>query len=196
RLRTDAPEHPLGELIRRERRQLLVEGEHEDVFDPGVGEELEPPFERCEELDAAAQHGPRMRIEGHDARPRSSSPCRVDHAEMAPVDAIKGPDGNGAPCVRKSRRDTSNVHAPGAARAASTRSRTSASARSRSAANASGPTASSTEKGPTSVRRSVTQCPPSAIARDRTYVPELTWMSSVTLPPVYAITSSARTVDR
>src|SRR5262249_1916569 len=138
RLRTDAPEHPLGELIRRERRQLLVEGEHEDGFDPGVGEALEPPFERSAERDAAAQGGPRMRLEGHVARPGSRPAGRVAHAEDASVDAIKGPDGNGAPCVRKSRRDTSNVHAPRAARAASTRSRTAPSARSRSAANASG----------------------------------------------------------
>jgi len=39
------------------------------------------------------------------------------------------------------------------------------------------------ENGPTSVRRSVAQCPPSAIASDRTYVPELTRASSVTLSP-------------
>ena len=51
--------------------------------------------------------------------------------------------------------------------------------------------ASSTRNGPTAVRRSVVQWPPSAVAIDRTYVPEPTWSSSWTASPVYVMTSSA-----
>ena len=137
-----------------------------------------------------------MRIERHDARPQPGPPRRVDHPEVAEVDAVERPDRDGAPRLRQLRRAPERRSRAQPRRAASTRASTSASARSRSAVNASGATASATENGPTSVRRSVAQCPPSAIAIDRTYVPELTRASSVTLSPVYAMTSSACTVER
>ena len=174
RLRSDPPQHPLGELLRRKRGQLLVERKDEDVLDFRVREQLEPALERGEKLDPSAEHGPGMRIERHDARPQPGPPCRVDHPEMPAVDAVEGPDCGGTPRLRQSGGLPSDVHEPIPARAASTRASTSASARSRSAVNASGATASPTKNGPTSVRRSVAQCPPSAIASDRTYVPELT----------------------
>jgi hypothetical protein len=169
----DAAQHPLGELLGRKRRELLVEAEHEHVLDSGALEQLEPPLQRGKGLDLSAEHGARMRIEGHDARPQPGPPCRVDHPQMAAVDAVEGPNRDGASRLGQLRRLAGDVHAPGA-RAAAKRSRTSTSGRSHSAANASDATASSTENGPTAVRRSVAQCPPSAIASDRTYVPELT----------------------
>ena len=48
RLRTDPSQLLLGEVLRRERRELLVEAEHEHVFDSRSGEQLEPSLERRE----------------------------------------------------------------------------------------------------------------------------------------------------
>ena len=109
-----------------------------------------------------------MRVERDHARPQPGSARRVDHSQVATVDAVEGADGRGAARLGQAGGVASDVHAPVPERAASTRSSTSDSGRSRSAVNASGVTASATENGPTSVRRSVTQCPPSAIASDRT----------------------------
>ena len=95
RLGSDPAEHLLGELLRRQRSELLVEPEHEDVLDSGVREQLEPALERREELDVAAEHGPGMRIERHDARAQPGPPRRVDHPQVAPVDAVERPDRSG-----------------------------------------------------------------------------------------------------
>src|SRR5207253_1148400 len=70
----------------------------------------------------------------------------------------------------------------GACASASAGRRRSASAGSTSAAFAT-VDASPTENGPISVRRSVRQCPPSASAIARTYVPDDTRRSSVTSVP-------------
>src|SRR6202030_4667729 len=53
-LGTDAAEHSLGELVRRESRQPLVEAEQEDVFNSRLLEQLEPPLDRGEKLDLTA----------------------------------------------------------------------------------------------------------------------------------------------
>ena len=109
-----------------------------------------------------------MWVERDDARPQPGSARRVDHSQVATVDAVEGADGRGAARPGQVGGVASDVHAPVPERAASTRSSTTDSGRSRAAVNDSGVTASATENGPTSVRRSVTQCPPSAIASDRT----------------------------
>ena len=70
RLRSDPAKHLLGELLRRERREPLVEREDENVLDARLRKQLEPAFERGEELDPSAEHRPGMRIERHDARPQ------------------------------------------------------------------------------------------------------------------------------
>ena len=73
-----------------------------------------------------------MRIEGHDARPQPGPPGCVDHAQVAAVDAVEGPDGDRTPRARQLGRLARDVHAPGPARRSSTRSSTSASGSSRS----------------------------------------------------------------
>ena len=73
-------EHPLGEFLSREGGELLVKVEHEDILDSGVRKQLEPTLERREKLDSAAEHGARVRIEGHDARaqPGRAAAARSD----------------------------------------------------------------------------------------------------------------------
>jgi hypothetical protein len=48
RLRADAAEHSLGELLSGQRRKLLVKGQHERVLDARVGQQLESALERGE----------------------------------------------------------------------------------------------------------------------------------------------------
>ena len=72
----------------------------------------------------AAEHGPWMRIERHDARAQSAPARCVDHAQVAPVNAVERPDRSGAPRRRQLGRFTRDVHAPIPVRAASTRAST------------------------------------------------------------------------
>ena len=50
-----------------------------DVLDAGLGEQLEPPLERREQLDAVAEHEPRVRVERDDRRrePGRDAPPRA-----------------------------------------------------------------------------------------------------------------------
>src|SRR4051812_25838573 len=97
---------------------------------------------------------------------------------MAEVDAVERADCDAPTRLGQLVGDAGDVHATPAAMAA----RTSASLSRRSGVKASGVTASATENGPTSVRRSDTQCPPSASAIARMYVPEVTERSRMATP--------------
>ena len=117
------------------------------------------------------EDAPRVRVEGDHRRRQTGGQRRRDDGLVSAVHAVERPDRDRArpraqlvrACERPSRR----------------RRRTAASRASASSAGTirSG-SASSTENGPTSRRRSVRQWPPSASAIARTYVPELTRRSS------------------
>ena len=188
-----AAQHLLGELLRRERSEPSSNAEDEDVLDSGVREQLEPALERREELDAPPSTARgcgsnvttpsaarpcarrRSRVGGRGGRRRRSR----RHATAAP------------PAARPVARD---VHAP--------------------APSALPPLAPAPRPPPEAVggervrRNSVGHRErPDAFAaaprnarrarRDRADVgPRADVRSSVTLSPVYAMTSSACTVDR
>src|SRR2546421_5154758 len=109
-LGADLAQHPLGKLSGRERREPLVETEHEHVVDSRRVEKLEPSLQRGEELDLSSQYDAGIRIEGHDARPQASAPCSIDHAEMAAVHAVEGADGDRAPRLGQLGGLASDVH--------------------------------------------------------------------------------------
>ena len=139
------------------------------VLDPGLGEQLEPPLERRQQLDAVAERDPRMRVEGDDRRRRPGGERGVEHPPVPEVDAVEGPERD------RPRLRLELARTPAGRRSQPRRAPPPAvSSRSGSA--------SSTPNGPTSVRRSVAQCPPSAVAIARTYVPELTRRSSRATP--------------
>ena len=115
------------------------------------------------------EHRARMRVERHDRRPqvrrrappRSRGRCPRWTPSNVPIATARGAARElvGHACATFTRQPLRRARArrpPAAAAPAS---------------NASGVTASATENGPTSVRRSVTQCPPSASAIARMYVP-------------------------
>src|SRR5581483_7763565 len=181
---------PLGERLGVERRERLVEPKHQDVLHPALLQELEPALESREQLHLNAEERARMGVERHD---RLTEPRRgggLQHPLVAAVHAVECPDRDAARLDCEAVAGEGDVHA-----VVPTRASASASGSRLRGSNASGVTASSAN-GPTSVRRSETQSPPRASAIARTYVPLLTWRSSVTEPPVYAMTSSAYTVDR
>src|SRR5918996_6452735 len=109
----------------------------------------------------------------HDARVRVEGDDGVrllEHAPVAEVDAVEGADGERLGHIH----NLASASSTGITRCSS---------------------ASSTEKGPTSVRRRETQWPPRASAIARTYVPEETSRSSSATPPAYPSSSSSRTCD-
>ena len=164
-LRPDRLEHTRDEVLRLPPRHALGELDHEHVLDPGLQQQLDPPLERREQLDLLAEHLPRVRVE-RDGR-RRESVARVErgleHAPVPAVDAVEGAERDRPRPLLELASDPRHRH-----------SRASAS----SGGTIRSSSASSTENGPTSVRRSVAQCPPSASAIERTYVPELTSRSS------------------
>src|SRR5207244_12655698 len=103
----------------------------------------------------------RVRPDGHRRRPPPGLARRVEHPPVAAVDAVEGADRDGALRLAELGRVVRDPHVA---------SRASACSGGRIVSGA----ASSTENGPTSVRRRVRQCPPRASAIARTYVPDPT----------------------
>ena len=89
-----------------------------------------------------------MGVERDDGGPQPGSRGRLEHARVTTVHAVEGADGDGAP---------RRLELLGAARDVHSAASTSASSSRRPGSNSSGVTASSTENGPTAVRRNVTQ---------------------------------------
>ena len=176
--------------------------DHERLLHPELGEQLEAPFEGREQLDPVPEHAPRVRVEGDDGRRRPGGHRRLDHAAVAEVDAVERAESRPARGFRSSsetecatftwasppgrprpaHRRTAFARPPGLgagpSRIAAAPSASTSTAGRNGSASAGGrirsSSASSTEKGPTSSRRSVRQCPPSASAIERTYVPDPT----------------------
>src|SRR5207245_7650390 len=114
----------------------------------------------------------RVRPEGDDGCRRTRCLRRLEHPAVSEVDAVEAPDRDGPFRRRELSRIVSDLH-----------SRASASS---GGMIRSGST-SSIEKGPILVRRNDRQCPPSASAIARTYVPELTRRSSRAQPSLYVM---------
>ena len=105
-----------------------------------------------------------MRVERDDGSLEACGERGLDHPAVAEVDAVEGAESDGALACPEFVRRGRDPHSA---------------ARASSGGRIRVGSASSTRNGPTSVRRSARQCPPSASAIDRTYVPELTRRSSV-----------------
>ena len=82
----------LGEGLGFEACELEIELDHEHVLDAGVGEQLEAPLERRQQLDAVAERRPGMRVEGDDRRPPSRGEQRVENAAVAEVQPVERTD--------------------------------------------------------------------------------------------------------
>ena len=157
----------LGELLGVEQCERLVERQQQHVLDAHLLEQLEPALDRREQLHAVAEERARVRVEGDDRGAKVRRLCRLDHSPVAAVDTVEGADGHRTPCRRELLGSARDVHVARSARAFSTRPSTSASGMSSPGSNSAGATASDTSNGPTSVRRSVRQCPPAASAMAR-----------------------------
>src|SRR4029453_4876570 len=156
-------QHALDELLRPELRDLEVEVDHQRLDDSRLPEELEAPFERRQQLDAVAEGDAGVRVERDHGRRLPGRDRSVEDPAMTAMDPVERPErdrpGPGAALARVG----SALPAAGApAPAASSRASASSAGISRSGS------ASSTRNGPTSVRRNVTQWPPSAVAIERT----------------------------
>ena len=149
---------------------------------PASLEQLQPALEGRQQLDLVAERDPRMRVERDDRRRSARCPGRLDHAPVAEVDAVEGADARpraaGARALGDAVRDRS------ARRLLAVAARSASVERLVRRIEPARVGRLRPENGPTSVRRSVAQWPPSASAIARTYVPELTRRSSVTVPPV------------
>ena len=117
-------------------------GPSERFVDRRCLQELEAPLQRRQQLDAVPEHEPRMRPEGHDRHlPAHVTGC-VEHEPVTTVHTVEAADRDGALAVRELLDAVGDDH-----------SRASAS----SAGMKRSGSASSTENGPISRRRSVRQ---------------------------------------
>ena len=159
-LGTYGSKKPLREQFRRQLLQVRCERRDENRLDARFREELEPAFERGQELDLVAERDPRVRIECDDRRLEARGLNRVEDGPMPPVDAVKAADRYRTAIRIELGREVCDPQSSLASAASGEMSRSGS--------------ASSTENGPISVRRSVRQWPPMASAMARTYVPEPT----------------------
>ena len=200
------------ERLRLERRELVVNASTSTSSTPAACEQLEPPLDRREQLDPVAEHrrgcGSNVTTVGRERPPRvdrgpndrrwprwtpSNVPIATARgAARAPRAAARRSRrvpaaGRRARARRRGpRRGRARAPRPAAARAPPTR-----------AAGLGSTSASSTSNGPTSVRRSVVQWPPSASAIDAHVRPRAdAQLESHDVSPVYAMTSSACTIER
>src|SRR5712691_11396141 len=152
-LRPDRGEDVACEVLRLDPGDLERELDDERRLDPLLGDQLEAPLQRREHFHLVAERDPGVGIEGDDRRvqpgvdrrPQDPAVTGVDAVERADRDRARLPlelaDGPGDPHSRAS------ASSDGTIRCGS---------------------ASSTENGPISVRRSVRQWPPRASAIART----------------------------
>ena len=92
RLCPDRAQVALGEHLGLERHQLGRERRDERRLGPGVREQLQPPFERGDQLDVVAERDPRMRIERDHRRRKPGVDRRLDDAPMASVHSVERAD--------------------------------------------------------------------------------------------------------
>ena len=163
-LRTDRPQHALGEHLRLEPTQVEIELDHERLLDSGLADQLQAPAQRRQQLDLVAERDPRMRVERDHGRRQPGGNRSLEHPPVAEVDAVEGSDRDRPSLPAQLADVVRDLHRASPDPAASSPIRPSAS----SGGMIRSASASSTRNGPTSVRRSVAQCPPSAAAIART----------------------------
>ena len=178
-----AARYDCDELLRRERGDLGRELDDERLLDAELGQQLEPALERREQRDLVPEHLARMRMERDHGRQRPGLDRRADDRAVAEVDAVERADRDRARPPLELAGRAGDLHRATGLELEHARpdrlghARDGLGGRRASASDAgisrSG-SASSTPNGPTAVRRSVRQWPPSACAIERTYVPELT----------------------
>src|SRR5579884_4205063 len=187
-LRPDRQQVVAHERLRLELGHRGRERHDQDLVEPAAGQELDPPLKAREQGNRLPEDGARMRVEGDPGRHQPRVDRGAHHRPVAEVDAVEGTDRHRPTPPTEVGRSPRDLHAAvpapwpfasastpaataaGTRRSASPGSRASASwTGSRlGAAAGGGGTASSTANGPTAVRRSARQCPPSAVAIART----------------------------
>ncbi len=159
------------ELLRRLPLELGRERRDERLRDTRLGEQLEPSLEGRDQVDAVPHRDARMGIERDHRRVEARVDEGSEDGSMTAMDAVERADRDRPRPALELRGCVRDPHGAAASRgSASSRASTRSSS------------ASSTENGPISVRRSVTQWPPSRSAIERMYVPEPTRRSSATIP--------------
>ena len=131
-----------GEVLRLLLRDLERELEHRRLGDAELGEQLEPPLERRDQLDEVSEHDPRVRVERERPDRQTGRERLLDHPPVPEVHSVERPDAH-----RFAHGSSASASSAGITRSSS---------------------ASSTLNGPTSSRRNVAQWPPSASAIART----------------------------
>src|SRR5207247_5635386 len=116
-------------------------------------EQFEPPLEGRQQLDAVSEHEARVGPERHDRDWGSFALRSFENAPVTQMHSVEASDRDDASRGREFLRSVSDLHS---------RARASSGEMNRSGS------ASSTVKGPISIRRSVRQCPPSTSAIART----------------------------
>ena len=154
-LAADGAQVVLGELLRAQLLELRREAGHDRRLDSGFLQQLQAALERRQEVHPIPEGDPRMRVERDHCRGEPGRRRRADDGSVPAVHAVERADGDGPWPVLDVARSGGDLHASSLASACSGGMIVSVSA-------------SSTENGPISVRRSVRQCPPSASAIERT----------------------------
>ena len=133
-----------------------VNAGHDRRLDTGFLQQLEAALERRQEVDPVPEGDPRMRVERDHRRGEPRRLRRADDGSVPPVHAVERADRRPPAACARPRAERDATFTPRASRAP------------RSGGMIVSGSASSTENGPISVRRSVRQCPPSASAIERT----------------------------
>ena len=153
----ERPQQLVRKDIRRRRGELGRELDHDGFVEPDLRQQLQPPLERRQQLDLVAEDGPWVRVERQDRGTQAGVTRRLEHAAVAAVDAVEGADRDRALGRVQLADVADDPHAPAPIRASAA-----------SGVTSFWSSASATENGPTSVRRSDAQWPPSASAIERT----------------------------
>ncbi len=167
-LGADRPQDALRELLGLERRELEVEADDERLLHAQLRQQLEPPGERADQQHLVPEGGARVRVERDDGRGRPRGERLLDDPAVAAVNAVEGADRDRPRARLELPRGVDDLHGRRASASSTGMIRSSS--------------ASSTRNGPTAVRLSETQWPPSTSAIARTYVPEPTARSRVATP--------------
>ena len=100
----------MSEHLGLEFHQFCRERNDKRCLETCVGEQLESPFERADQLDLIPESDSRVRIEGdrgrHEARPVN----RSDNAQVPAMHAVEGADGCGAGHALELGRCVGNPH--------------------------------------------------------------------------------------
>ena len=146
-LGSDPAKVGLDELLRVEPHELGREGRNERVRDPGLGEKLEAPLQRRQQLHAIPEDDPRMRVERDHRGLEARFERRPQDGAVPAVHAVERADRDGARPPVELRGCMRDPHRAGESRTVARRGSASSSGITRVSSD------SSTPNGPISVRR-------------------------------------------